>query len=103
MRSLGSSVGIVLSLMTPLGSVAASAADPLPRSILVLEHTDLGGPFYHSVFSGLRSTVNASSAAPITIYVENLDLIRFASRDYEQSLRSHLRVKYRDKPIGVLV
>ncbi|MCK0198729.1 sensor histidine kinase [Ancylobacter sp. 6x-1] len=78
-------------------------ADQAPRSILVLEQSDVRGPFYAAIFSGLRSIVNSTAKAPVTIYVENLDLNRFSGEDYEQSLRQHLNVKYKDKPIGVLV
>src|SRR5262249_420346 len=41
--------------------------------------------------------------SPVTIYTENLDLSRFNGPEYEESLRRHFLVKYRDKPIGVVV
>jgi hypothetical protein len=45
----------VVSLLTP---VQVAAQEARPRSILVLDHqSDLRGPFYYSVFSGLRSAV----------------------------------------------
>jgi signal transduction histidine kinase len=78
------------------------ADGPLPRSILVLDPANVRGPFYFQIFSSLRSTVNASSP-PVTIYNESLDFSRFRGADYEESLHAHLRVKYRDTPIGALV
>ena len=47
------------------------AAEPLPRSILVLEQSDVRGPFYGAIYSGLQSEVNASATSPVSIYVEN--------------------------------
>ena len=79
------------------------AAEPLPRSILVLEQSDVRGPFYAAIYSGLQSEVNASATSPVTIYVENLDLSRFPGPEYEQSLRAHLEVKYRNTPVGIVV
>lgn len=40
---------------------------------------------------------------PVSIYVENLDLSRFGGSEYEQGLRDIFHIKYRDKPIGVIV
>ncbi|RUM95767.1 histidine kinase [Pseudaminobacter arsenicus] len=82
---------------------AVSAAEPRTRSILVLEQSDVRGPFYASIFNGLRSEVNDPATAPVTLYVENLDLSRFSGEEYEQSLERHFSAKYRDKPIGVVV
>lgn len=81
-------------------SVAAAAP---ARSILVMDQSEARGPFYYQIFAGLRSTVNADPGPPITIYSEHLDLSRFGGSAYEESLKSHLRTKYQDKPIGVLV
>jgi hypothetical protein len=86
-------------------AVAASpaAAQSIPRSILVLDQSEVRGPFYYEIFSALRSTINANSKQPITIYAESLDLSRFTGSAYEQELQLHLRAKYRERPIGVVV
>jgi hypothetical protein len=81
----------------------ALAAEPLPRSMLVFNPSDVRGPLYYQIFSALRSSVNASPGSAVTIYVENLDLSRFTGADYEDSLQAHFRVKYRDKPVGVII
>jgi signal transduction histidine kinase len=78
-------------------------ADPLPRSMLVLDQSDVRGPFYYEIFDALRSTVNVSAAPPVTIYAESLNLIRFPGAAYEESLKHHLQVKYQGKQIGVIV
>ena len=79
------------------------AAELPPRSMLVLHPSDTRGPFYYQVFSALRSAVNLRPGPAVTIYVEDLDLSRFTGSAYEESLRAHLRVKYRDRPLGVVV
>ena len=75
----------------------------MPRSILVLEQSDVRGPFYGAIYSGLQSEVNAHATSPVTTYVESVELSRFPGPEYEQSLRAHLGVKYRNIPIGVVV
>src|SRR3954470_18135032 len=81
----------------------ALAAESVPRSMLILHPSDVRGPFYYQVFSALRSAVNQRPGSPVTIYLENLDLSRFTGPVYEESLQAHLRVKYRDRPVGVVV
>lgn len=81
-----------------------ASSQPLPpKAVLVLEQSDVRGQFYAAVFSGLRSVINASPEKPVTIYVENLDLLRFDDDAYEQSLNAHLQVKYKARPIGAIV
>lgn len=93
-------LSLFLSCMVPFAPALGAS---LPRSVLFLEQSDVRGPFYAQIFAGFRSKVNSAAKAPISIYVENLDLSRFNGRDYEDSLQRHFRVKYRDKPIGVVV
>lgn len=87
-------------LLAPACSIAGEAR---PQSILVLDQSDLRGSFYYEVFSALRGAVNADGRSHITLYTESLDLSRFNGEAYEESLRQHLQVKYRDAPIGVIV
>lgn len=51
----------------------------------------------------MRAAVNEDEAAPVSLYVENLDLTRFSGAAYEESLQNHLRIKYQDRPITVVV
>jgi hypothetical protein len=78
---------------------ASSAADPLPRSLLVLEQSDVRGAFYASIFAGLRSEVNASAKSPVTIYTEYGNLSRFNGPECEASLGRHFQVNYRGRLI----
>jgi signal transduction histidine kinase len=94
---------IVVCVLCIAAGCASTAARPLPRSILVVNPSDERGPFYYQIFAALRAGVDAAPGPPVTLYVENLDLSRFFGAQYEASLESHLRVKYGDKPVGVLV
>lgn len=100
------SIGIrelVLCAVLVLVPTCLAAGELRPRSILVLDQSDLRGSFYYEVFSAIRAAVNADGRAHITLYTESLDLSRFNGEAYEESLRKHLQVKYRDTPIGVIV
>jgi hypothetical protein len=65
----------------------ALAADQGPRSILILDQSDISGPLSHQIFSGLVAALNSTPGAPVTVYFESLDLNRFIGQDYEQSLQ----------------
>lgn len=94
---------LILCLTTLLVPIRAPAAEVRARSMLVLDQSEARGPFYFQVFSALRSAVNSNTRPNTTLYAENLDLSRFNSAAYEESLRRYLREKYRDRPIGVVV
>ena len=82
---------------------AVSIAAPLPPSILVLNESEMIGPFYRDAYDALRSTVTGNSSRPVSIYLEQLDLERFRGDRYEKDLKTHFESKYVDKPIGVIV
>jgi signal transduction histidine kinase len=85
-----------------IACVVSTCADAQPaRSILVLEQSDIRGPFYAEIFAGIRAAVHGQPH--ITMYVESLDLIRFPTPGYEESLVDHFKNKYADQPIGVIV
>jgi signal transduction histidine kinase len=94
---------LIVLLIATLAPACLSAEEMRPRSILVLDQSDLRGPFYYQVFSGLRAVVTTDARAHTTLYAENLDLSRFSGPAYEQSLQRYLREKYSDRSIGVIV
>jgi signal transduction histidine kinase len=94
---------LIVLLVLTLASACLSAEEMRPRSILVLDQSDLGGPFYYQVFSELRAVVTTDARAHTSLYTENLDLSRFRGPAHEQSLQRYLREKYSDRPIGVVV
>jgi signal transduction histidine kinase len=96
-------IGLIVCLTAVLVPAHLPAAEMRARSILVLDQSESRGPFYHQIFTGLRSVVNADTRSHTTLYAENLDLGRFNGAAYEESLRQQLKEKYRDTPIGVVV
>src|SRR5262245_57081477 len=78
------------------------AADPLPRSVLYLDENDPGLPFASTLAGAFRATINAGHTERIAVFSENLDLVRSTGPRHEEILKSYLREKYRDTPIGVV-
>ena len=95
-----------IALLVTLGAVAAptcrAAAESLPRSVLVFDQSDTNSPWGLAFRSAFRSEISRSSKTPVAIYSEVLELGRFNSPQHQQLLRSFLREKYRDRPIGVI-
>ncbi len=98
--------GLIVGLIASLTPLCLSAQEQRPHAILVLEQSDqsdLRGPFYYQLWSGLRGQLDAHTDARVTVYGENLGLTRFGGAAYEESLKRHLKEKYRDRPIGAVV
>jgi len=97
-RTLG---GIVLWLIASLAP--AVAAELLPRSVLILDQNEADTAWYEIFSATFRATLNLKSAAPISVYAEHLDLSRFQGPPHDDVLRTYLRDKFRNSPIGVIV
>jgi signal transduction histidine kinase len=96
--------GLIVGLFALLAPTCLSAQEARPHSVLVLDQSDLRGPFYNQLWAGLLGTFETHAhAGRVAIYGENLGLNRFGGAAYEESLKRHLKEKYRDKPIGVVV
>jgi signal transduction histidine kinase len=72
--------------LTPL---EVTAQEGRPRSILVLDQSDLRGPFYYSAFSGLRSALSNGGRSHITLYAESLHANRLATAGKLTSTIAH--------------
>jgi signal transduction histidine kinase len=94
---------IAIGLVVYLASISGLAAEPRTRSVLVFDPSAAGGPFYPAIYAAIKSTIHATSVGPVSISLETLDLARFPGAAYEDSLRSHHKVKYRDKPIDLII
>jgi signal transduction histidine kinase len=92
-----------LALIALLALPTSAIAEPLPRSVLILDQSDTDSAWYQSFASAFRSTLNAKSAARVSIYAEHLDLSRFGGVRHEALARTYLRDKFSDRPIGVVV
>jgi signal transduction histidine kinase len=78
-------------------------ADPLPRSVLILNESGAEVQGYADISASLRSTLRAASGPSLTAFTEYLDFNRFRGPQYQQILLTYLRAKYVDRPIGVVV
>jgi signal transduction histidine kinase len=94
---------LLMSVVVVFTPLPVKGQEARSRSILVLDQSEPTGPFYLQIFSGLRAGINADTSAHTTLFSESLDLSRFGGEAYDESLRSHLSDKYRDKNIGVVV
>ena len=89
--------------MGALAPLFSAAADPLPRSVLMLDQSDADSAWYAALSPAFRSTLNAGSTQQISVYSEHLDLSRFGGPRHDQLLQMYLREKFKERPIGVLV
>jgi len=95
--------GVVSCVFACISPAVAPGAAPPPRSVLFLDHNDPGEPFGQGMSAAFRTTISASGREHIAIYAETLDLIRYSGSRYEEIVKTYLREKYRDVPIGVIV
>jgi hypothetical protein len=91
-------LAVWLLVFVPLGGPLA--AQPLPRSALILYQSDPGAPFNIAFASTIRSTLIRSSATPVSVYTEYLDFGEFSGAEYEKVLSNYLREKYEGKAVG---
>ena len=78
-------------------------ADPLPRSVLILNESGAEVQSYADISASLRSTLRAASGPSLTAFTEYLDFNRFRGPQYQQILLTYLHAKYVDRQIGVIV
>jgi signal transduction histidine kinase len=84
-------------------SSATLAEAPLRRSVLILNQSTSIRPWPTAIIAGIQSSMSDPLGAPISYYVEHLDLYRFDSPGYEDDLRASFGAKYRDTPIGLIM
>jgi len=94
---------LIVCLLASLSRECIAADSPRQRSILVLEEADFRSPFYLEIFAGIRAAAKQNGNAHTVIFGESLDLARFPGSDYEESLIGHLKTKYAQRPIDVIV
>jgi signal transduction histidine kinase len=94
---------LIVLLFACLSRECIAADGARQRSILVLEEADFRSPFYSEIFAGIRAAAKQNGHPHTVIYGESLDLARFPGPDYEESLVGHLKTKYAQRPIDVIV
>jgi len=90
-------------LLASLLSAASSAADPLPRTILLLDQSIPYTEYFGKLFASFQSTLKTGSDVPVTIYSERLEFSHFKGLEYDSLLQTFIKEKYRSRPIGVIV
>ena len=90
-------------MIVTIAPAISPAADLPPPSVLIFDGSEPNSPWGVTFRDALRTTINANTPAPVAIYSEILDLSRFNPKGYEEALRTLLREKYQDKPIGLIV
>jgi signal transduction histidine kinase len=80
-----------------------SAADSLPRTVLVLDQSIPYAEYFGKLFASFQATLNASSEFRATIYLERLEYSHFKGSDDGNNLYSFMKEKYRSRRIGVIV
>jgi len=78
----------VLVISACFAAAIAPAAEPLPRSVLILDQSATSSVWYAAFSPVFRSTLNAGSAKRISIYEEHLDLSRFGGPQHDELLRN---------------
>jgi hypothetical protein len=96
-------VWLVVSLLLAGSLPASLPAEPLPRSVLIIDQLEPSTPFFAGFLDAFRSTVNARSNAPVSYYPEHLDFGRYSGPEHEELLRNYFRGKYRAGSFAVLV
>ena len=94
---------IAIAILAYLAPAIAPAAEPLPRSVLVLDQSIPYNTWFTELMAAFQSGLNAGPGTPITVYSEKLEYSHFKGADYEKLLQVFINEKYRDKPIGVIV
>ena len=98
-----SSGRILICLTAVLVQAVSAVAEPLPRSVLIIDQSDTDSIWYHAFSSAFRSALNTGSTAPISVYAEHLDRSRFGGPQHDELARMYLRDKFSKTPIGVVV
>jgi signal transduction histidine kinase len=83
--------------------IVPCAADPVTRTVLVLDQSTPGLAAYVRLTGALRAAINENTATATTIYSEHLDLSLFHGPAFERILTNYLRDKYSDTPVGIIV
>src|SRR5687768_9748811 len=83
-RSVHRLLRTAIALMGLFWPAACLGADPLPRSVLIFSQGLPGAPWPSAVHQAIRSTLTGDGSAPVVNYIEELDIGRFGSPEYEQ-------------------
>ena len=94
---------IAIILTAGLSCASALTAEPLPRSVLVLDQSIPHTAYFNELFGAFQSTLNAGVDTPINVYSEKLEYSHFSGYGFDQLMRDFIKAKYREKRIGIIV
>src|SRR5262245_32724324 len=94
---------VILASIVILGCQIAGIAAQLPRSVLILDQSGRDSTWFDAFFLAFRSTLNPQLAMHVSVYSEHLDLSRFGGARHDELLRTYLRDKFSERPIGVVI
>jgi signal transduction histidine kinase len=86
-----------------LFSAVPSAADLLPRTVLVLHQSIPYTEYFNKLFASFQSTLKAGSDIGVTIYSEGLGHRHFKGPEYDSLVHGFIKERYRSRPISVIV
>ena len=95
--------GVIFGVFACVAPTAVRGVESLPRTVLYLDQNDPSEPIALGMSTAFRSIINPGGDKNVTVYIESLDLIRSPGPRYEAIVKTYLREKYRDRPIGVIV
>src|SRR5215813_11642678 len=93
---------IIFGLAVALAPIS-TRAEPLPRTILFLDEDTPIYPWFRQMSEAFYATIKTETANPPFVFIENLGIDAYDTADYFNIVRSHLREKYRNRAIGVIV
>src|SRR5262245_61263794 len=97
-RGIGKARRLPMSLLLCVSAISIasilctvpSAADPLPRTVLVLDQSIPYTEYFAKVFASFQSTLKAGSDSPITIHLERLEYSQFKGSEYDKHLHAFM-------------
>src|SRR5215470_6640604 len=93
---------LVCGLAVALTAIS-TRAEPLPRTILFLDEDTPIYPWFRQMSDAFNATIKTETEKPPFVFIENLGIDEYDTADYFNTVRSHFREKYRNKPIGVII
>jgi signal transduction histidine kinase len=94
-------LAIVL-LLTVTATLTSGAAQPLPRTVLILDESDPSSGVPTTFSTTLRTTLGDFRPS-VAVFGETLDLDQFGGARQEAILRTYIQQKYSDLRVGVVV
>src|SRR5262245_60421561 len=90
---------LALAVLAPVISVA----ELMPQSVLILDQSGADGAWFRVFYPAFQAALNEKATTQISVHTEHLDLNRFSGPRRDDVLRTFLRDKYSERPIGLIV